>query len=232
MNKKRKKEIVDRFRNLKNSSNDSIETARWLYRSGGITQIEYDWLLEHLLDIEDEIENKEAKEQVKEEPSTSDKIKETLSAMIDLLLYKNKKYGDSALKPNNIFYKGSSTNSILIRLDDKIGRIKNNTGIASNDVCDIIGYCTLLLISIGINKQDIEKLKDDEKYTFDSLTKNNIFYKGDILNLILIYLDLLISKIRNSEEVAYADICDVIGYCTLLLTRMGVTIKDIQKLKD
>lgn len=106
------------------------------------------------------IKNEEMKETIKEESSTSKKIKEILSAMTDLLLYKNKKYGDSALKPNNIFYKGDATNSILIRLDDKIGRIKNNPEIAVNDVCDIIGYCTLLLASKNISRDDIERLKD------------------------------------------------------------------------
>lgn len=44
------------------------------------------------------------------------KIDEICDAMKDLLLYKNEKYGDSALHPNNVFYKGDSTNSIKIRL--------------------------------------------------------------------------------------------------------------------
>lgn len=91
-----------------------------------------------------------------------EKIIEIMDSMKDLLLYKNEKYGDSALSPNNIFYKGDSTNSILIRLDDKIGRIKNNSDSLPrmNDVCDIIGYCTLLLVSMGISPEDIENLKD------------------------------------------------------------------------
>jgi hypothetical protein len=90
------------------------------------------------------------------------KIVEVCDNMKSLLLYKNQKYGDSALNPNNIFYKGDSTNSIKIRLDDKIGRIKNNTDeiLRINDVADIIGYCTLLLVSMGANKEDFEKLKD------------------------------------------------------------------------
>lgn len=92
--------------------------------------------------------------------TTFDKICVIMNAMRDLLQYKNHKYGDSALYPNNIFYKGDSTNSILIRLDDKLGRVRNNPELAYNDVCDIIGYCTLLLISMGITKEDIEKLKD------------------------------------------------------------------------
>lgn len=88
------------------------------------------------------------------------KIVEICDGMKDLLLYKNQKYGDSALNPNNIFYKGNSTNSIKIRLDDKIGRIKNCKETRINDVADVIGYCTLLLVSIGTSKDDIEKLKD------------------------------------------------------------------------
>lgn len=94
--------------------------------------------------------------------NSKEKIIEIMDSMKDLLLYKNEKYGDSALSPNNIFYKGDSTNSILIRLDDKIGRIKNNQDSLPrvNDVCDIIGYCTLLLVSMGISSEDIANLKD------------------------------------------------------------------------
>ena len=88
------------------------------------------------------------------------KIVEVCDSMKDLLLYKNQKYGDSALNPNNIFYKGDSTNSIKIRLDDKIGRIKNCEETRINDVADVIGYCVLLLVSIGVEKKDFEKLKD------------------------------------------------------------------------
>lgn len=93
---------------------------------------------------------------------TQEKIVEITEAMRDLLLYKNKKYGDSALNPQHIFYKGDAVNSILIRLDDKLSRIMANTDETPriNDVADIIGYCTLLLAGIGAGKEDIEKLMD------------------------------------------------------------------------
>ena len=95
-------------------------------------------------------------------PPTQQKIHQIMNAMKDLLLYKNQKYGDSAINPKGIFYKGDSTNSILIRLDDKIGRVMSNTEEKPrvNDVCDIIGYCTLLLISMGVTAEDITKFKD------------------------------------------------------------------------
>lgn len=93
---------------------------------------------------------------------TQQKIKDILSGMTDLLLYKNKKYGDSAINPKKIFYKGDSMNSILIRLDDKIGRVMSNTEEKPrvNDVADIIGYCTLLLVSMGTTSEDLKKFKD------------------------------------------------------------------------
>ena len=97
-----------------------------------------------------------------EDTPTQQKIKDILSGMTDLLLYKNKKYGDSAINPKKIFYKGDSTNSILIRLDDKLGRVMSNTEEKPrvNDVADIIGYCTLLLISMGVTSEDLKKFMD------------------------------------------------------------------------
>ena len=93
---------------------------------------------------------------------TQEKIIAITEAMRDLLLYKNQKYGDSALQPKRVFYKGDAVNSILIRLDDKIGRIMANTENTPriNDVADIIGYCTLLLIGMGVKPEDIQKLMD------------------------------------------------------------------------
>ncbi|MGI0517094.1 hypothetical protein E4N81_03415 [Treponema denticola] len=96
------------------------------------------------------------------ENDTQNKINEIMEAMQDLLLSKNRLYGNSALNPKHIFYKGDAVNSILIRLDDKLGRIMANTDEKPriNDVADIIGYCTLLLISMGVDKADIDNLRD------------------------------------------------------------------------
>lgn len=95
------------------------------------------------------------------EHNTSDRITEITTAMCDLLQDKNRKYGDSALNPRNVFSKLDSVNSICVRLDDKIGRVMNNNGEPrTNDICDIIGYLVLLLIAKGVTKEDIEKLKD------------------------------------------------------------------------
>lgn len=107
-----------------------------------------DWKIKKLEDIENYTD-------------TQKKIKEICDEIAKLLIDKNKKYGNSALEPKNIFYKGNAENSILIRLDDKIGRIINsNDGIRTNDIVDIIGYLVLLLISKNINLEEIQRLKD------------------------------------------------------------------------
>lgn len=96
---------------------------------------------------------------------SQESIAEIVDATKDLLLYKNKMYGDSALNPVGIFTKHiktvpANTASILVRLDDKLGRVKNAPALRINDVSDIIGYCTLLLVSMGATKEDIAKFKD------------------------------------------------------------------------
>ena len=64
----------------------------------------------------------------------------------DLLKEKNAAYGNSALKPLNIFSKLGATESLCCRLDDKIARISNK-GIndqTEDTVDDLIGYLLLL----------------------------------------------------------------------------------------
>ena len=44
----------------------------------------------------------------------------------------------------------------------KIGRVMSNTEEKPrvNDVADIIGYCTLLLVSMGTTSEDLKKFMD------------------------------------------------------------------------
>ena len=69
----------------------------------------------------------------------------------ELLIHKNRKYGNSALKPNRIFSKSSATEQLLVRIDDKLNRIMNGAGLLATDedvVNDLIGYLVLLKISM------------------------------------------------------------------------------------
>lgn len=77
----------------------------------------------------------------------SDSVVAVMKALKDLLEYKNNKYGNSALRPVHIFYKGDATDSICVRLDDKLNRLINSNEIRLNDIADVAGYLVLLLIS-------------------------------------------------------------------------------------
>lgn len=74
----------------------------------------------------------------------------------DLLLEKNRKYGDSALNPNRIFSKADAVEQILVRIDDKLNRIQKGAGLLANDedvVSDLIGYLVLLKIALKRSNQ-------------------------------------------------------------------------------
>ena len=70
----------------------------------------------------------------------------------ELLIQKNRKYGDSALKPSRVFSKSSATEQLLVRIDDKLNRIMKGAGLLATDedvVNDLIGYLVLLKISMA-----------------------------------------------------------------------------------
>jgi hypothetical protein len=82
--------------------------------------------------------------------TSAEKIREIADGVRDLLLEKNAAYGDSALKPANIFAKGSAVENLACRIDDKIMRIKNRgiTADTEDTIQDLIGYLILLKIAI------------------------------------------------------------------------------------
>ena len=81
------------------------------------------------------------------------KIIRSCLEIMEMLVIKNKSYGDSALSPVRIFAKSDNIEQIKIRIDDKINRVKNNQGFAGdNDIDDLIGYLILLKIAIDKNR--------------------------------------------------------------------------------
>ena len=89
--------------------------------------------------------------------------------VIDLLVEKNKAYGNSALEPANIFANGSAVENLCSRIDDKLMRIKNK-GIndsTEDTIKDLIGY--LILLKIALHESTGEK---------DHTVSNNISKGG------------------------------------------------------
>jgi hypothetical protein len=88
--------------------------------------------------------------------TTEDLIVKVTDEMKDLLIEKNRAYGDSATNPSNVFASGSAIDSLCARIDDKLMRIQNK-GIndkTEDTVSDLIGYLILLKVAMYKEKHD------------------------------------------------------------------------------
>lgn len=92
--------------------------------------------------------------------NTEQLIEEMCESMKDLLIQKNRDYGDSATNPSNVFSSGSPVDSLCARIDDKLMRIQNK-GIndkTEDTVSDLIGY--LILLKVALHKEKHEEYED------------------------------------------------------------------------
>ena len=113
------------------------------------------------------------------------KISNVCDDIKELLIQKNRKYGNSALKPNRIFSKCSATEQLLVRIDDKLNRIMKGAGLLATDedvVNDLIGYLVLLKISMASDKNH-EILDTARSIYGDGISSGNIELRSpDILD--------------------------------------------------
>lgn len=74
-------------------------------------------------------------------------IAEECDQLREFLLEKNRRYGNSALRPLRIFSGASADEQINVRLDDKLSRIRNSRETGEADIedaeLDLIGYLIL-----------------------------------------------------------------------------------------
>lgn len=64
-----------------------------------------------------------------------------------MLLEKNIAYGNSALEPIRVFSTASTSEQLLVRIDDKLNRLKNGVEYQDEDaIDDLIGYLILLKV--------------------------------------------------------------------------------------
>ena len=80
---------------------------------------------------------------------TESLIAEICNDIRDLLLTKNRAYGNSALNPIRVFSKADAKEQILVRIDDKLNRIKQGKDLLDKDedvIQDLIGYLILLKV--------------------------------------------------------------------------------------
>lgn len=84
----------------------------------------------------------------------------------NLLLQKNMQYGDSALNPIRILSDSSPVEQILVRIDDKLNRIKQGKlGVYEDEdvIQDLIGY--FVLLKIAVERQTGESTLESELIT-------------------------------------------------------------------
>jgi hypothetical protein len=75
-------------------------------------------------------------------------VRRITDQIADLLIAKNKAYGDAALNPIRVFSKSDRIEQLNVRIDDKISRIQRGTDFEDEDtVRDLAGYLVLRLIA-------------------------------------------------------------------------------------
>lgn len=79
--------------------------------------------------------------------STADDITAECNAIREMLLEKNRAYGDSALDPVRIFSTASPVEQILVRIDDKLSRLARGSAAGEDVEQDLLGYLVLLRIA-------------------------------------------------------------------------------------
>ena len=77
-----------------------------------------------------------------------EQVYKVLSEITEMLVAKNEKYGNSALEPLGVFSQLSAKEGLLVRIDDKLKRIKNGSLDKDDEdvINDLIGYLVLLKI--------------------------------------------------------------------------------------
>jgi len=69
-----------------------------------------------------------------------------------LLIQKNRAYGNSALDPIRIFSKSDEKEQLRVRIDDKLSRFaRGGEYPGDNDIDDLIGYLVLLKVANSDN---------------------------------------------------------------------------------
>jgi hypothetical protein len=79
---------------------------------------------------------------------------QVVQSIKELLMEKNEKYGNSALEPLGVFSQLSAKEGLLVRIDDKLKRIKNGSLEKDDEdvINDLIGYLVLLKIHTNAEK--------------------------------------------------------------------------------
>jgi len=81
--------------------------------------------------------------------TTADRIRSKCSHLLDMLLAKNERYGDSALNPIRVFSQADTAEQLRVRIDDKLSRLLHGADEWDDEdtLLDLCGYLILLIIA-------------------------------------------------------------------------------------
>lgn len=74
-------------------------------------------------------------------------VRVVLQEIGDMLIEKNRAYGNSALDPVRIFSKASNVEQILVRIDDKLSRLARGSAAGEDVEKDLLGYLVILRVA-------------------------------------------------------------------------------------
>lgn len=103
---------------------------------------------------------------------TQEESQQEIAAMCDeikeLLLSKNRAYGDSALNPLRVFSRASAVEQIKVRIDDKLSRMMRGKELPDESFTDttrdMIGYLVLLLIADRRNGRPVPSTPEPDAW--------------------------------------------------------------------
>jgi hypothetical protein len=91
-------------------------------------------------------------------------LSQILDEIATMLISKNQKYGNSALEPLGVFSQLPARDGLLVRIDDKLKRIKNGSLQKDDEdvVNDLIGYLILLKMLDKNDSKSMQKANELE----------------------------------------------------------------------
>lgn len=93
---------------------------------------------------------------------SQENVKQEILAQVkqvaNMLIDKNKKYGNSALQPKRIFSRANPVEQLNVRIDDKLSRIANQQSDDDEDAeMDLIGYLILKRVCKKLMEKEVDQ---------------------------------------------------------------------------
>jgi len=108
------------------------------------------------------------------------KVDKVLKDHKEILMAKNKAYGNSALEPVRIFSKVDAVEQLKVRIDDKLSRLAKGTDFADEDtITDLLGYLILLKVAEGV-AQEWKDVNTNTKLVMEKLAKDTLSGKVNL----------------------------------------------------